>query len=61
MKISIELKETSSPIVYENVKNAYTKGLLYCVYKDDNSVVKIPLANIWRIVETYVSSSTENK
>jgi len=57
MKIKIELKETSSPLIYENVKNAYTKGSLYCVYYND-TVVKIPLANIFRIVEDYVSSST---
>ena len=60
MKVLIDLKESSSPIVIENVKNAYTKGALYCVYYD-NKVSKFPIADIFRIVEEYVSASTVAK
>jgi len=61
MNIKIELKETSAPIIIDDAKNAYTKGLLYCVYRSDNTVVKIPLCNIFRIVEDYVSSTSQNQ
>lgn len=52
MRVSIWLMETSQPIVIEGVKNAYTKGLMYCVYKGD-VVVKYPMCNIFRVEETY--------
>lgn len=51
IEVTIELKETSQPIVLQAV-NAYTKGRLYCVY-DGKIVQKFPLANIWRIKEQY--------
>jgi hypothetical protein len=38
------------------VLNAYTKGDLFCVYQD-RVVTKVPLQNIWRIVESYVSAT----
>lgn len=31
MKVLIHLKETSQPVVYEGVINAYQKGDFYCV------------------------------
>lgn len=54
MTVKISLKETSQDVVHENITNAYQKGGLYCVYtKDSNIVYKYPIANIWRIIETY--------
>ena len=57
MKISIHRNETSSPIKYEKVINAYTKGSLYCVaFKKDSSpfviVHKFPIDSIFRVEET---------
>ena len=52
MKISIHLFSQSKPIEYENVKNAYTKDGLYCIYVDDY-VDKYPCCNIFRIKESY--------
>ena len=52
MNIKIWLLETSQPIELTG-KNSYTKGGLYCVYKNDGIVVKYPLCNIFRIEETY--------
>lgn len=52
MKIELQLKESSQPIVLENVINSYQKGDMYCFYVGD-IVYKFPLANIWRIKETY--------
>lgn len=52
MKIKVWLKETAQPMEHEAL-NAYTKGPLYVVYVDKNTVYKYPLDNIWRIQETY--------
>lgn len=53
MKVKIHLLSQSQPIEYCDVKNAYTKDGLFCVYKKDGVVVKYPLVNIFRIEETY--------
>jgi hypothetical protein len=55
MKVRIELKETSQPIVREAV-NTYTKGPFYCI-DDGSSVEKYPLANIWRVTETCTAAA----
>jgi hypothetical protein len=51
--VSIQLKESSEPIVHEHVKNTYQKGRFYCVYCDVEQVYKYPIANIWRVLEVY--------
>jgi hypothetical protein len=64
MNVEVQLKESSQSIVHENVVNAYTKGDMYCVFvagKDGSrstrpstsSVYKYPLANVWRVKESY--------
>jgi hypothetical protein len=50
MKIEIHLLSQSKAIVYENVKNAYTKDGMYCIYKEDGIVDKYPMVNIFRVV-----------
>lgn len=57
MNVKIDLKETSQAITYTNVKNTYTKGPFYCVYCD-NKVTKIPIDNIFRIVEDYGTTAS---
>jgi hypothetical protein len=57
--IKIWLMETSQPIIIENEKNAYTEGQMYCVLKDDETVVKYPLCNVFRAEETYEPSMDE--
>jgi DNA gyrase inhibitor GyrI len=39
--------------VYVNVKNAYIKGGMYCIYKQDGIVDKYPMVNIFRVQESY--------
>ena len=59
MKIEIQRNETSYPIVYENVENAYTKGNMYCIMfiKDKKRVThKYPLCSLFRVVEDYNDS-----
>jgi len=59
MKIEIQRNETSQPIVYDNVENAYTKGPMYCVMfiKDDKRMThKYPLVSIFRVIEDYNDS-----
>lgn len=53
MKVKVHLLSQSQPIEYDNVKNAYTKDGLFCIYKSNGLVVKYPLVNIFRIEETY--------
>lgn len=59
MKVEIQRNETSSPIVYEEALNAYTKGPMYCILfiKDGQRVThKYPLCSIFRIIEGYGES-----
>ena len=59
MKIEIQRNETSYPIVYDIVENAYTKGNMYCIMfiKDKKRVThKYPLCSLFRVVEDYNDS-----
>lgn len=59
MKVEIHRNETSQPIVYENIVNAYTKGPMYCVlFEKDSQIVthKFPLCSIFRVIEDYTQS-----
>jgi hypothetical protein len=47
------LKEQSQPIVYEEVKNTYTKGPFYCVYTANEESHKFPVSDIFRVIEDY--------
>jgi hypothetical protein len=53
IKVTMQLKETSQNIDHENVVNTYTKGPLYCVYIEGETVYKYPIESIWRIKEEY--------
>ena len=53
MKVEVHLLSQSQPIVYERVKNSYTKDGMYCIYKEDGCVDKYPIVNIFRVTETY--------
>jgi len=53
MKIEVHLFSQSKAIVYENIKNEYTKDGMYCIYKDDGFVEKYPLVSIFRVRESY--------
>lgn len=56
MKIEVHRNETSFPIVYNNVENAYTKGNMYCIMfiKEGSKIThKYPLCSIFRVVEDY--------
>ena len=60
MTIEIQRNETSYPIKYEDVINAYTKGPMYCVMfenKEGERVThKYPLVSLFRVVEDYNKS-----
>ena len=59
MQIEIQRNETSQPIVYENILNAYTKGPMYCVMfvKDEKRIThKYPLCSLFRVIEDYNES-----
>ena len=58
MRVQIELRESSQPVIYEDVKNIYTKGPLLCIYSGV-TVYKHPLDTVWRVTESYSSSRTE--
>lgn len=59
LKVLVQRNESSAPIPYNNVINAYTKGPFYCVMfeKDGDRVThKFPISSIFRIVEDYNDS-----
>jgi len=53
MTVIVHLKTQSQPIIYENVKNTFTKGPLYCVYTADEKSHKFPVADLFRVIEDY--------
>ena len=56
IQVRVELTETSQALRYE-AENTYTKGDLFCVFTTKGEVHKIPLRNIWRIIEEYGTRS----
>jgi len=60
MKIEVQRNESSLPLVYESVINAYTKGNMYCVLFLNSSgervTHKFPLCSIFRVIEDYPDS-----
>jgi len=59
MKIEIQRNESSYPIVYEDVINAYTKGQMYCILfekKGERKTHKYPLCSLFRVIEDYEGS-----
>jgi len=55
MKVEVHLENQSQSIKFENVKNTYQKGDLFCVYLETGNVEKFPIIKIFRIIETYNS------
>jgi hypothetical protein len=54
MLVTVWLKETAQPISFTVAENAYTKGQFYCILNKTSGVVtKFPIANIWRVEESY--------
>jgi hypothetical protein len=53
MTVKVHLITQAVSIDYENVKNAYTKGSMYCIYTQTGDVHKFPIANIFRVIESY--------
>ena len=51
--VSVQLKESSQPIIHDGVINTYQKGDIFVVYTDAEKSYKYPIANIWRLVEDY--------
>ena len=59
MNIKIQRNESSFPIEYKDVINAYTKGNMYCILfeKDGKRVThKYPLCSLFRVIEDYPES-----
>jgi hypothetical protein len=56
MRVVLRLKETSQPVIFNNVLNTYQKGDMYCVMYIDNTIQRVrkyPLYNIFDTDETY--------
>lgn len=53
LTVSVQLKESSQPIVYLDVLNTYQKGDLFVVYTAGEISYKHPISSIWRIIEDY--------
>jgi len=50
--VRVQLKLTSQPINHTAV-TAYEKGGFFCILRPDDTVVKYPIADIWRVIEEY--------
>jgi hypothetical protein len=50
-KVQVHLYTQSEPCEFRDVRNAYTKGNLYCVWCTDGQVYKFPTEHIFRIKE----------
>ena len=53
--VQVHLYSQSEPVVIKNVVNTYTKGPLFCVFKEGGVVDKFPIEHIFRIRETPIS------
>lgn len=54
MTVKVHNVDQSQPMVYSGVDQTYVKAGFFClVFRDDNKVVKFPMANIFRVVEPY--------
>ena len=55
MRVEIHLSDQAQPIVRTNVRNTYVKDSLFCVLLEDDPlrVEKYPIADIFRITESY--------
>ena len=51
MKVEVHLYTQSEPCKFEAVRNAYTKGDLYCVMLESGPTYKFPLIHIFRVKE----------
>ena len=62
MRVEIQRNETSQPIFYQSVENAYTKGNMYCLLLviDGKRVThKYPLCSLFRVLEDYNETKRE--
>ena len=63
MRVEVQRNETSLPIIYRNVLNAYTKGGMYCILIEGGPTGrrthKFPLCSLFRVIEDYPESTHE--
>lgn len=56
--VTIYLKNSIAPIVYHDEQNAYERGSFYCIdCKATESIDKYPVADIFRVVESFKEES----
>lgn len=53
MKVKVQYDETSQPVYDGQAENTYTKGPVFVVYVDKETVYKYPLSRVWRVTESY--------
>jgi len=53
LTVFVQLRETSQPVIYQNVENTYQKGDMFVIYTSDDKSYKHPMSTIWRVVEEY--------
>ena len=51
MKVTLRLHQASEPMVFENIKNCYTKGGLFCMRLAGGDTLKFPLMGVFSIKE----------
>ena len=53
LQVHVHLLHQAAPVCYENVRNCYQKGSLYCVALEDGEVHKFPIEHLFRVKELY--------
>ena len=57
-RVEVHYKDANRPLVYEHAHMTYVKDVFYCVHSGDHEY-KHPIANVWRIKETWYSHVKE--
>jgi len=61
MEVKLRLQQSSEPMVFKDIKNAYTKDNLFCMRLQTNETLKFPLVSIFSILESNGYSSQVKK
>ena len=55
MTIRVHNKDQSQPMIIDRVDNTYIKAGFFCIVRrQENEVIKLPMADIFRVQEPYM-------
>ena len=60
MLVKVHVRDQSKPVEIRHVRNCYEKGSFFCVMTEDGLVQKFPVMHLFRVVESWGGSDSEN-